>query len=75
MTREPVIEVNVLPMELSSGDVDYYVQIKRGKRTITPHMFRNEEYKAQYEAASLRYVLLGSSKPHILDYSPEGWPK
>jgi hypothetical protein len=69
------IEVRVLPMSVSSGDVDYYVEIKRGKRTITPYMFRNEEYKAQYEAASLRHVLLGTTKPDILAYSPEGWPK
>lgn len=73
-TQPSPIEISVLPMRLSSGDVDYYVQIKRGDRSLTPYMFRNEEYKAQYEAASLKHVLLGAAKPEILDYNEGGWP-
>lgn len=66
-------EVTVEPMVTSAG-VDYFVQIRVADRTTTPFVFRDEEFKAQYEAAHLRYIFTGGEPPDLLAYGTHTWP-
>lgn len=63
----PVIAIK--PMELSDGSTDYFVAITVGDREITPYKL-HEEWQAQYEADSLRWLLLGAEKPDLMAYGP-----
>lgn len=67
-------EVSVKPMQLSDDRTDYFVSISVGDREITPYVFRDEQFKAEYEAASFRWLLLGEPKPDLMSYSEDGWP-
>lgn len=68
------LTISVKPMELSDDRTDYFVSISVGDREITPYVFRDEQFKAEYEAASFRWLLLGEPKPDLMAYSEDGWP-
>lgn len=63
------VKISIKPMGLSDGSTDYYVALTVGKREITPYKFK-EEWQAQYEADSFRWLLLGAPKPDLLAYGP-----
>ncbi len=71
--REEVPNISVKTMRTSDGGADYYVSIEVGDREITPYKFR-EEFKAAYEADSLRWLLLGAEKPNLMAYDVGDWP-
>lgn len=68
VTPEPV-NISIKRMALSDGSADYYVALTIGKREITPYKFK-EEWQAQYEADSFRWLFLGATKPDLLAYGP-----
>lgn len=70
--QPPIISVKT--MALSDDRTDYFVSIKVGDREITPYVFRDAQFKAEYEAASFRWLLLGDAKPDLMAYSEDGWP-
>ena len=68
MTHSPVIDVKILPMKLSSGEVDYYVRIIADDRTYDVRKYGTNFYnRALYERDELRHALLGESKPDMMD--------
>ena len=68
-TAESVaVECTVSPMKTSAG-TDFYVHLRCGDRTITPHMFK-EEWKADYEVAEWKWFFGQAEKPDILAYGP-----
>jgi hypothetical protein len=67
-------QVSIMPMGLSDGRTDYYVQIKVGDRVVTPHVFR-EEYKAAYHVALYDWLLNGAGEePDCIEFGPKEWP-
>jgi hypothetical protein len=67
-------EVSIVPMALSDGRTDYFVQIKVGDRAVTPHVFR-EEYKSAYHVALYDWLLNGSGEePDCVEFGPDDWP-
>lgn len=67
------VKITVKTMALSDGRSDYFVAIIVGDREVTPYASRHQ-YQMEYEAASLRWLLLGGKKPDLMAYSPNGWP-
>jgi hypothetical protein len=68
-TAPKPVGISIKPMALSDGSTDYYVALTVGKREITPYKFK-EEWQAQYEADSFRWLFLGAPKPDLLAYGP-----
>jgi len=67
-------QVSIVPMALSDGRTDYYVQIKVGDRAVTPHVFR-EEYKSAYHVALYDWLLNGNGEePDCVEFGPNDWP-
>lgn len=67
-------EVSIVPMALSDGRTDYFVQIKVGDRAVTPHVFR-EEYKSAYHVALYDWLLNGTGEePDCVEFGPDDWP-
>lgn len=63
------IECSVATMKTSAGE-DYYVHLRCGERTITPHMFK-EHWKADYEVAEWKWFFGQAGKPDILAFGPD----
>jgi hypothetical protein len=67
------VVVSVKPMALSDNRTDYFVAIIVGDREITPHVFR-EQYKAEYEVASFKWLFFGGEEPDLMAYNEDSWP-
>ena len=62
------ITVEILTMKLSGGNEDYYVRIAMDGRNVDVSKYRSPYYnRALYERDHLRYVLLNTPKPNIMD--------
>lgn len=70
---EPIV-CDVLTMQHSSGFPDHFTRVRVGQRELTLFMSKIKG-RCEYHAAELNWLLNGSEKPHILDFSddePEG---
>lgn len=52
---------------------DYFVLVRCGDREMTPYCFR-ERFKAEYEIATLRWLLLGEPRPDLMSFNEESYP-
>lgn len=63
------IVCDVAEMKLTDGRSDFYTRITVGDRSITPYVFR-ERWKAEYEAATLRWLFCGGEEPDVCKFDP-----
>lgn len=63
------VQCTVQPMKTSAG-TDYYVHLRNGDRTITPHMFKIEG-RAEYEVAEWKWFFGQGEKPDITTFDTE----
>lgn len=67
------ISVDVMRMQTSKG-ADYFVCIKCGPRSVTPHVF-TKRFKAEYEVAHYRWIFgLSQEEPDVFDYDETSHP-
>lgn len=65
---QPEIDVKVLTMRLSGDREEYFVRITCGERIYDVRCY-GQDYlnRANYEVDELRHVLLGESRPDLMD--------
>lgn len=67
------ISVDVLRMDTTRGP-DFFVRIKCGDRSVTPHVFR-ERFKCEYEVAHYSWVFgLRPDEPDLMAYDEVSHP-
>lgn len=67
-TVQEAAKVSVLTMQLSGDREEYYVRIACGDRTMETNKYtQGYKNRADYEADTLRHVLLNEPKPDLMD--------
>ncbi len=68
-----VVSSYVSEMKTTAG-TDYYVTVRFGDRTLTPHMFK-QRGKAEYEVAEWNWLINGGEQPDILAFAIDDVPE
>lgn len=65
----PIPIVTVQEMKTSAGS-DYFVHIRVGERTVTPHVFK-ERFKAEYEVDHWKWIFGQGEEPDLMKYGKD----